>query len=685
MEFEPNLSSTGPFLLVPSNEKHAHQLVSDITRAFQPPLSAPFAAEVVQLLGNALSTINKKLQSPRPDAIDIEKNCKHLQLILQQKLGDSWRSSPLSIHGKATSHPIWYQLANACTRSTTNKAILLYAGCSLLISIHSKKPAPKTLALHLREMADQPLSDEALDSVLLGALPDHLLASTWPARLSRVWREVIKIYSEGDIPPPSFRAQVNGQFLGAALNPSPAHSAGALDHRQLSGLQFDHFCCRTRQLAGELEGILGILVVRTGLSVDLLTQLPLDTLGSTNQAIFLDPILGIVEVDMRVVVFEPAQALAGCSAGGYRLRIHLPLDAAQQLQARISQHPTAAILQELFPETDAPKTEDKIYPNPGGIEPTWARLRNSAGPFLLRSGTNALFAALLTLDLSLIARSKLHYANVKTVEFLQEEARLYAALGWDAPVEPSDVDFGFGSRVVPKDETVLMHDQLLLGVLESVHPGQRYTMNSLVRFHNQFTKLCGWRLSVLFALRASSRVALTASIGTDTWQAVNDKNTLDRKGHQPVPTCPFGLESISLYKTHCSAMAERVESLTGGPSMLSRWARAVAASNNIRLLCTTDMRGRIHPLASIEFTRALSTSYELPNDVGRKLLENHLRWQGLPAVLIDLMLRHSHAGQVQLSSFNHLSLRSAMTRLSRANERFALKFFGAPKAGLRKD
>lgn len=687
MGIEPNTVSTGLFLLVESEDPAIDELISAITLALQPPLSAPYAPEVMGLVARSVALVVSKLRQPRRAAIELESDLSTLHNLLTRVVDKGTCAAHLSLHGKASKHPVWVQLAKhaADIGPGTNDLRSIYIGCAVLLALHQKKPAPAVLVQHLREMNEAPLTEAAIESLLSGFVPTEHLSASWPSRFSRQWREVMKLFSDGDIPPPSLRDRITGQLLGAALNPSAAHSSGALDHRQLSPLQLENACRHIQKTTSEdrLEGILGILSVRTSLSLDLLAELPLCNIEAGFQSMLMDPLHGIVEIDLSVIVYEPARALEGCHQGGYRLRIHLPADAAKHLKARSMRFSGAACLRDLYPEDPVPESRHRIALGTDELEPTWARLRSTVGPHLLRNGTNGLLAALLTLDLSLICRSKLHYSVVPSREMHDAEAALYRALEWHAPV-PLCSASGFGCRVVPLNSIIEQHDRSLRATVNALWPGQRSTVSSLVKHHNRYTELTGWRLSLLLALRASSRVSISAAVSHhDRWMPIHEKHTRADKGHQPVPLCPFARQTVALYKAHCLALGERVQKIESPQHPIARWSGAVAAGRNIRLLFIVDSKGRIRALPSIEFTRSTSSDYQLPEDPGRKFLENHLRWRGLPSTLIDQMLRHTHAGQVPLSSFHHQSLHTSMGRLSSAIESLATEFFKTPEAGLR--
>lgn len=341
---------------------------------------------------------------------------------------------------------------------------------------------------------------------------------------------------------------------------------------------------------------------------------------------------------------------------------------------------------DLYPGSQDLFTRQQVMPSEDEITATWARLRESTGPYLLRQGANALHAALLTLDFSLICRSKMHYAIVTAKEWRQAEQQLHVTLGWGEPGDLREDEGGVGSRVVPKDTTIQQHDEALMAVVEATRPGPHTAMPALLQFHNQFTVLTGWRISMLLAMRASTRMSISASLKDgDRWVPLHDKHTPNDRGFQPVPLCPFVTETIGLYKKHCAAMQRRLTRLGLGDLPAARWSKSVADHQNVRLLCSFTNDGSVHPLASQAFTRPMNRDYQLPDDPGRKLLENALRAEGLPSSLIDPMLRHTHAGQHHLGSFNPIPQMAAHERLANAIERVARRLFGKTVSGLLKD
>ena len=683
-----NLESTGAFLRVTPEHLEAYGLAAQLITILQPPLGAPFAPDIVKLLVSAITFAIEKLVDPTLEAIRIKKNFSDLAWVIANAQDPLTKSSRLSLRGKASSHPVWYQLAQATQQTSSSGPLLLYVASAVLLALHHEAAIPRIAAQHLQQVTALNLSDAALDALLSGFAPQELLGSSWTSRLARMWRKVVKLYSDGEIPPPTLESRIAGQLLGSALNPSPAHVAGAQSHTQLSHRQFVASAVQLKDHGDrdELNVLLGALTIRTGLQVDVITQLPLASGRPGNAGAYLDPTKGILHIDLHPLVFEPARALPGCDIGGFSLCIHLPSCIARHLRNRSGRFPSAACLMDLFPGEKEIFTREDVYASMEEINPSWARLRRSTGPMLLHANFNALHAALLSMDFSLVCRSKMHYALVSADEWHAAEARLYKLLNWDTPVEAATDESGIGSRVVPTDLTVVQHDTALLQAMQTCNPGKHSSLERLMDFHNHYTFLTGWRLSVLLALRASSELALSASLGDwRGWVPVRDKSTRNDLGHQPVPVCDFALQSIHHYRNHCAAMADRLANLSMGNRPSARWCKAVSQGKNQRLLCTLTSVGTVHALASHTFCKPAASIYALPADPGRKVLENALRAEGLPATLIDQMLRHSHAGQIHLSNFNLSPMATSMERLRAGIQRVAERLFLEPVAGLRKE
>jgi hypothetical protein len=535
----------------------------------------------------------------------------------------------------------------------------------------------------------EPITNAQLACVLEGLPPEEALGSSWVHAMQRAWRTLLRHYSDGPIPPPTKRGRIASQILNSAIGGSTTHKAGASGHRQLSQRQTDLAIDFTREEISRdtFAGALSFVVMTTGFSVNLVAELDLLSAVATSDWVAVLCVQnGMLKIDYSIAVNEPAKPLPGCEPSLFIRWISLPLNLHANLANRLEQYPTAKTLHDLYPDQKVPDHTAPLYQCNDEIQPTWSRLRQCLAVMLRQGGTNSLHVFLLTGDMGHIPRSKLHYATVGTTELWEQFSNLYQQCQWSAPVNICSDLVGFGCRVVPTIETLKKHDRMLLDQVEKSRPGNHCHVDPLYAHHNAFIRHAGWRLAILLALRESTALDLRATLAeTDLWLPLHDKITPNDHGTQPVPLAQFALETVAAIKSHCGAVWKRLSNTEASKAEFALWCKAVNKSNDIRLLCLATECGKVVPLATHNFIASLDTDYALPPDVGRKVLENLLRKDGLPSSHIDGVLRHVTSGQVRLSSISNANMRSWLTRTRASINRVALQLFDRVTHGLSKD
>lgn len=685
-------------LAIPPEERSARAHAGVVVGVLPVPRGGAGVASVMRLVSASVNSTINRLVHPNSRALEIQGACRELARCLTELERSAAVHRPLLTPRECPTDPLWRHLLKLAEDRKAQLAAQLFIGCAYMLAVNKNKPLASSTTGHLKDLSRLKLSTEDLDSLVLGYTPDTYLPENAISRLTGCWRETVRTFSLGDPPPPDFSDRVRGQLLGTALNPTAAHAAGALDHRQVTDRQLNQVChmLQHEMTHGTLLGVLGVLCLRTGLDVELLTVTPLaPTTGWTSHCLELDPWTGTLKMDLRSLVHDAARPLQGCQPAAHELHIHLPSAIRVSLRSRSQENASATCLMDLYRDEPIPEPCQVLLPNsPDGISVTWSRLRQTLGPWLLRSGMNALTASLLSLDLSLICRSKLYYSTMSATEWKTAEADLYRRLDLDAEPGSDELanvtdDIGFGSRVVPTEDSLRRHDHLLLQRVSDTRPGPNSSVESLIRHHNAFTLLTAWRVTLLLAMRSTTSVDLSTEIHAgDQWIGVDDKSTSNATGFQPVPCCSFVSTSIDLYASHCAALARRVSRLASPDQKalmgVARYASLISRRRNAKLFWMISKRHRVVPVSSAQLTKSLESGYQLPADVGRKVLENHLRSKGLPSALIDMTLRHNHSGQIHLSAFSHRDLRTSMRRLNSALHEIATDLFGEPTAGLSK-
>ncbi len=683
-----------------------------ITRALKPPKNQPCALEVCVTLISGIEEVLGRLNSPSPILHEWKRAMQALRDEISQGLGTSLASSHEALNGKRSKHPVWVAYAKSISDTHDDCASHLLFGCEAVLAFaNPKQPVSNSLPKKLANLkAAGPWSKHHLDLVLSSELAEDNELNEGVLALRRQWAKVIAKFGTGQPPPPTTpNERIRSQVMSSALNASARHVAGALHHRLLSIDQFEKACGQvSKGLDSQtLAGALGVLVTRTGLAVDVAAQLPLGQDPTPDGLSCLDVDRGVAIIDLGVITHEASEPLPGAQPARHQLRVHLPLKLHDTLKSRLQQHPRAAVLSDLYPDSPVPPSDSRIYWGLDQIEPTWSRLRYALGAFQRHQGMNKLHAALLSGDFGIIPRSKLHYAVVTSHEFHALEQRVHRALGWGETVSLSPHDAnGMGCAVVPEREHVRRHDQALQDAAHTTRPSKRADFPSLVRFHNAYTRLVGWRLAILLALRETTAIDLGASIdpSRDRWTPIHDKSVRQDRGFQPVPLCDYVAMTIRLYKEHCSALVSRLLQIEPCGTDVSRWFDAVGKGHNLRLLSLITLEQAVKPLASSMFTAyesdaqldlvapsgeleeqaAQSKSYALAPDVGRKVMENELRLHGARSSDVDAFLRHFTQGQEPASAFDPSVLSEFVRRISPVQQKVANTLLGPPTVGLSK-
>lgn len=513
--------------------------------------------------------------------------------------------------------------------------------------------------------------------------------ASWERRLRRSWRKVVRDFSAGLTPPSlSFEDRVRGQIRAAAKYVSPQRRAGAIDHRQLSPLQMNE---SLQQIADwitqdDFRGAAGYVVCSTGLSVDLAGQIPL--LGSEVPAgwnVALDVDTGQLKTDFNAMASEAAHAnLPGVIPSSFVLSKPMPCALAEHLRARMDRYPNAQFLADLYPGSVKPYTNAPVANLRCEITPSWARLRSSTGTYLRQLGMNNLLASLVSGDLGHVPNSKFYYAVVSAGEIHEACNRFYQTAGWGAPVASHSPSLHFGCRAVPTADHVRQSDIWLSENVQKSTPGKNCSVRRLLVHHNRFIALCGFRLSLLLALRERKELPLHANIdeARALWIGIHDKDVAGLNGPLPVPvsaTCRATMESV---RRHCRALRRRLEKHGERHSPLAQWCRDVESHQTVHLLMHTGLRLEVKPLGTTQFLKMLPQHLRLAPDFGRKILENHLRHAGLKSSDIDAVLRHAVTGQSPATSTSDFNLLSWIERVAPALDPIANQMLGEVVYGL---
>jgi hypothetical protein len=287
------------------------------------------------------------------------------------------------------------------------------------------------------------------------------------------------------------------------------------------------------------------------------------------------------------------------------------------------------------------------------IKVSWARWINSSGTYMRQAGMDNFMACLLSGDFGHAPRSKLYYAVVSKCEVWAAASAYFKQSGWGRPVEEPSGGIGFGSRAVSTQDGLRRATSWLRTEVASMRPARsdRNTAK-LLEYHNRYTRLIGFELTMLLALREAKQYGLCADVDetADYWIAVSDKSTPGPEGAMPAPLCHRAKSAIRAYRVHCKAVADRLFSMGHGGSALYQRLRAIEQRGHVALLCMATGVETIRPAGSSDVIGVLPDDIRPAPDAGRKWLENALRHAGLRTGDVDGMLRHEVVGQSRSSS-----------------------------------
>ena len=391
-------------------------------------------------------------------------------------------------------------------------------------------------------------------------------------------------------------------------------------------------------------------------------------------------------MDYSLVIHQAAEAAIGALPAATTIWKPLPTKLKLVLQKRLKANPNAQCVKDLFHGQEIPKTQDCIWNSPSAMPATWARLRHSSGTWLRFQRFNNLHASVMPGDFHHIPRSKLYYSRLDPDELARAFARWYQLNGWgDACIFPEGK--AFGCQVVHPGELLRQHDKFLLKALTLSNPGKHCSHDRVIEHHNAFMRVCGFRLSLLLALRESTELEMFADVHEESerFWAIEDKLTPGHVGASPQPIATFTQETLTAVRHHCAALAKRLSNAGHSHCTAAKWATAVVGFQPVRMLCIVENLDTLRPLATRDFLASRAADlYQLAPDFGRKALENLTRQGGLKCTETDALLRHNVSGQSQLTSTSHTTPSSFFSSTSKVIDGIAKQLFEQVVFGLSK-
>jgi hypothetical protein len=319
-----------------------------------------------------------------------------------------------------------------------------------------------------------------------------------------------------------------------------------------------------------------------------------------------------------------------------------------------------------------------------GILPTSKRFQRAIGPYGIHCGIDRLHAALLTNNHALIPSSKLYYCLVGREELWQSAERLYEAIGWGAPSALAP-GLGFGSRIVPTRGAIAAWYRWMVEQITALHPGKRYTLTSLVAYHNEYTRFCASLSVLLLCAREVAKLRFTAEglCHTGSYNCLGDKSVGIFPGPLPVPICGALTIQMHLYQAHCRALDRRLEKLGLAPETpLRQHLHSIASGEAVGLFLHIGRSAKPRTLGSADLASWWPQAFRFEPDFGRHFWQAEFHALGILSTHIDASVRHNVRGVEFPTSTSHLVWAELAREIAAAQDSLLLALDISPVPGL---
>ena len=429
------------------------------------------------------------------------------------------------------------------------------------------------------------------------------------------------------------------------------------DNRTQSDAQF---CAsaqwlRQRVQAGDPLATLACVGALLALRPDLVARVPLlNPHIDANWLLCIDVQAGCIHFSRELFVAGGAKPTAKSSGDTPASDIYvtpLPQFLHDSLQHWSSANPDAMTLGDLVPCRVPLESHTRTLDQNSRIAPTFARFRNSFGPFAAGQGIDRFIAAVVTHDPRLAPTGRFFYAMADRQELWAASATLFAAIGWEPPV-PLVEGLPGGSQVTPLDDTVHRWIDWLYGEVEAKRPGATNSITATFEFHNVYALATGSLLSFMLTLRERKILPINGAtaLGRGLILALLDKNCGSIPGRRPVPLAKLTDQLIADWLAHLEQLDVLLAKFgLAADSPERAHLHSVLAGAQVPLLTTIE-RGRHKPVGTSMLHDWWPEQFGLAPNFGRHYIQNGLRRLGIPSTVIDLYVRHSLRGIPNSSS-----------------------------------
>ena len=313
-----------------------------------------------------------------------------------------------------------------------------------------------------------------------------------------------------------------------------------------------------------------------------------------------------------------------------------------------------------------------------------ARFINSASVEAIRLEPNRMVAAYGFLSFHLITKPDLHYVTVAETQIWALRSKLFEAVGLGPTDFPDEAEArNVGSKRSAQAATIQSVFEELEQQLLEVRVGRRYSLSSLIEFHNRYTKRVAMALHFSAGGRASHEVLFPAS----SWFAgslfgfLDDKDAGAAGGRTPVPISPTISEQLRLWELHLRSLQLRLHKLLGHHSQLARSrVQQILDRQPISAFFLLEQDGSTRALLTADLF--VGKAATLNRDFGRHHISTQLTANGETLAKVHQFLRHQGEGINPQSALGVQTSRDHLLHTALAVDQILLELNIRPQAGL---
>lgn len=659
----------------------SQQSLRDLVDCLPPPIDAPFTERIISTSLACLKEFRASLTTPSP----------RLDVIIDALviLGEEVLALPAMFTRPLDRTMAW--------------RLEPFQQWALFLAVHNEGAVPNIKIVVGAELARSLMLGKRCDKAFAKGLRQHLEStvdpdgSGMPEALSRKCASILVdarvLFGDGTaglVESEAFDTTLRRYFDNRIkYGTNKAHQA-VLNHRCQSVRQVVRSARELRSgvETGDESFVMVACAICAGLPLSLIARLPLLSRIKGDWLMALDLESGQVKMCLSLIVPDAAKPSDGAEGLVEALQLvvrPLPAFLYKALLALAARWPVAGTLGEMLPNSQA--TSQLVIFDPEvrrALPPSVARLLNAMGPFAVRAGNSRMLATLVTNDVRLIPKAKLHYAAVSRTEIWDASAQFFDALGWGDPV-PMEAGLAVGSMVTPSLETVSRWLHWMLLEVVALRPGPRAAFARLVDHHNAFARSVASIAVFLLALRNRNPIALNAhyTVGNGAVMIVADKRVGPFPFPGSVPVCPFLLRQLELWRLHCLALDARMAKL-GLPEdcVVRMHLRDVIEGKPVEHFFEIESAKRVVLLCSDRLGKWWPAWFGLVVNFGRHFWQTNFPRLGLTSREVDTFVRHHLRGSFAWTGDSDVVLADWVDRCIDAQERLLRELGAQPINGL---